>query len=179
MEKLDIGTFDDIIILGYPGADIQERDAKTLLTLLLLRRILDKPEITKDINLVTEMSDDRNRRLAEISKACDFIISDNIISTMMAQLSETRERKPVFDELFDDSGCEIYLRPVINYILPDSPVNFNTIIQSATLKREIAIGYRKFAEINQPKHYGIHLNPGKLTPIAFDVKDKIIVIAEC
>lgn len=180
LEKLSIPSFDSIIILGYPSKTIQERDAKTLLTLLHLRRILRMQASDKEINIVSEMSDDRNRRLAEISNACDFIISDNIISTMLAQLSETKELKPVFDELFDVSGCEIYLRPVTDYIKIDQTerVNFATIIHSAMLKKEIAIGYRKIREAyDRETHYGIYLNPSKSASIEFIAHDKIIVIA--
>ena len=178
LKSLEIEKFDDIVVLGYAHLDIQEKDAKTLLTLLHLRKIIKMGKIKKEINIVSEMSDDRNRRLAEISSASDFIISENIISTMMAQLSETKELKPIFDDLFDVSGCEIYLRPVTNYINAEIAVNFNTILKSAALKKEVAIGYRKISEAEQPNHYGVYLNPLKLAKVKFEAKDKIIVIAQ-
>jgi len=158
--------------------NIQERDAKTLLTLLHLRKIIEMRNIKKEISIVSEMSDDRNRRLAESLKPCDFIISDNIISTMMAQLSETKELKSVFDDLLNSSGCEIYLRPVTNYINPNIQVNFNTIIESAKRKEEIAIGYRKLAEVDKPNHYGVYINPIKSEKVKYENDDKIIVISE-
>jgi Trk K+ transport system NAD-binding subunit len=178
LEKLELGRFDYIIVLGYTNLDIQERDARTLLTLLHLRKILENRKVEREISIVSELSDDRNRRLAETFKPCDFIISDNIISTMMAQLSENSELKPVFDDLMNAGGCEIYLRPVTNYINPKIEVNFNTIIKSAAQKKEIAIGYRKIAEADKPNHYGVYLNPVKSEIVKFENDDKVIVISE-
>lgn len=123
------------------------------------------------------MSDDKNRKLAEISKTCDFIVSDNIISSMIAQLSESKNLKSVFDILFNIGGREIYLHPINKYINCAVEINFSTIIKSAANKKEIAIGYRKMDEADRPNKYGIYLNPDKYKNIKFDIKDKVIVIS--
>ena len=55
------------------------------------------------------MLDHRNRELAEVTQADDFIVSDRLISLMLSQLSENEELNAVFDELFNPEGSEVYL----------------------------------------------------------------------
>ncbi len=57
------------------------------------------------------MLDDRNRELAEVTQADDFIVSDKLISLMLSQVSENKQLTEVFDQLFSSDGAEIYLRP--------------------------------------------------------------------
>jgi ion channel POLLUX/CASTOR len=125
------------------------------------------------------MFDQNNRELAAVTKADDFIISDNLISRMLTQLSETRDLKKVFDDLFDAGGSEIYLKDATDYILAEYPVNFYTVLEAAAQKGQTAIGYRKaqFAH-DVDKNYGIVINPVKTDMIYFSKEDKVIVLAE-
>lgn len=177
-KKIKNNTFDSILILGYQNLDAQERDANALITLFHIRRIIEKGDINnKEINIITEISDDQNRKLAEISRACDFIVSDNIISLIMTQLLENKELKRVFEILFNVGGHEIYLNQIDGYIDHEVEITFSTVIKSAANKKEIAIGYRKMDEADRPNKYGIYLNPDKYKNIKFNSKDKIIVIS--
>ena len=59
------------------------------------------------------------------------------------------------------------------------PINFYTILESAALKGQIAIGYRIFADANEAsKAYGVVINPKKSDLIRFTSEDKIVVLAE-
>lgn len=178
LESLQVERYDYIIILSYTdNIDVQESDAKTLITLLHLRNISER--LDKDFSIVSEMRDMRNRELAEVAKADDFIVSDNLVSLMVSQLSENRELKKVYDILFRAEGSEIYLKPAINYVKPGMTVNFYTVLESAAQQGETAIGYRLYKEShNSQAHYGIHLNPNKNVSVTFEHEDKIIVIAE-
>jgi len=176
LSRIDITAYDNIIILSYKHIDPQEADAKTLICLLHIRNILERAN--KKINIVSEMFDQNNRELAAVTKADDFIISDNLISRMLSQLSETRDLKKVYDDLFDASGSEIYLKDANHYVLPGMPVNFYTVLESAASKNETAIGYRldKFAH-DVEKDYGIVLNPNKNDRLTLTENDKVIVLA--
>ena len=50
------------------------------------------------------MNDDRNRELAQVTKADDFVVSDKLISLLMTQLSENRHLAQVFADLFDPTA---------------------------------------------------------------------------
>lgn len=88
------------------------------------------------------MLDLRNRELAEVTKADDFIVSDKLISLMMSQISENKMLMQVFIDLMDSDGSKIYLKPITNYITLNKEVDFYTLLESAARKGEVAIGYR-------------------------------------
>ena len=178
LEALDLEKYDHIILLCYTDSlDTQDADSHTLITLLHLRNIAEKNNFR--FSLVSEMLDIHNRELAEVAKADDFIISNKLISLMLAQLSENKELKAVFDDLFDAEGSEIYLKPAVNYIQAGKEVNFYTVAVSAAQKNEIAIGYRKNEHAYSPdKTYGVVVNPDKSAKVIFNENDKVIVIAE-
>ena len=178
LESLELKSYNHIIILCYSDKfNEQQADSKTLITLLHLRSIAEKTN--SDFSIVSEMLDIRNKELAEITKADDFIISNKLISLMLSQLSENKHLKGVFDDLFDAEGSEIYLKPALNYVSTEKPANFYTVLESAAQKNEIAIGYRVSSDShNASKAYGVKVNPVKSEMITFNSNDKIIVIAE-
>src|SRR5918997_3125824 len=125
------------------------------------------------------MPDDRNRELAQITRADDFIVSDRLVSLMMCQVSENKEFSSVFEDLIDPEGSELYLKPVDEYVTPGVPLNFYTVVEAARRHGEVAVGYRVKAETGDPhKSYGVHLNPDKSQRITFAEGDRLIVLAE-
>jgi voltage-gated potassium channel Kch len=169
--------YDHIIVLSYTDIDIQESDAKTLICLLHLRNLSEKAN--KDYSIVSEMLDIRNRDLGVVAKADDFIVSDNLISLMLSQLSENKDLKKVYDILFEAEGSEIYLKSVSRYVKTGVPVNYYTILESAAQLNETAIGYRKSSlSSDSDQHFGVSINPLKSSSISFNEDDFIIVVAE-
>jgi voltage-gated potassium channel Kch len=178
LESLGVETFQHIIVLAYKGMlETQRADAKTLVTLLHLRDMADRARI--DLNVVSEMLDDGNRELAEVTKADDFIVSDKLISLLLSQVSESKQLTDVFDTLFSSEGSEIYLRPAELYIKPGSSVDFYTVLEAARRRGETAIGYRIAAGArDSERRYGVAVNPRKATTVSFIPGDKVIVLAE-
>jgi ion channel POLLUX/CASTOR len=178
LAAVPVTDFAHIIVLAYKETmDIQRADAKTLITLLHLREIAD--ELGLDLNVVSEMIDDRNRELAEVTRADDFIVSDKLISLMLSQLSENGQLSDVFADLFSSEGSEIYLRPAEAYVRPGVTVDFYTLLEAARQRGETAIGYRVAADArDSDKQYGVHVNPRKAGRFALEAGDKVIVLAE-
>ena len=178
LDALEVGSFDHIIVLAYKGLlDTQRADSKTLITLLQLRDIEQKLGI--DLKIVSEMLDDRNRELAEVTRADDFIVSDKLVSLMLSQLSENQQLAEVFDQLFSSAGSEIYLQPADLYVTPGVSVDFYTVLEAARRRGETAIGYRveEFAHASD-RGYGVVVNPAKPEKVSFTASDRIIVLAE-
>jgi hypothetical protein len=170
--------FDHIIVLAAKETlPAQRADAKTLITLLHLRDIAVKKG--SNLNVVSEMIDDRNRELAEVTQADDFIVSDQLISLMLSQLSENKRLTDVFDELFASSGAEIYLRSADLYVTPGAETDFYAVLEAARRRGETAIGYRldEFARTSE-YDYGVTVNPTKTEKRIFAPGDKIIVLAD-
>ena len=177
LNNLGVEEYDHVIVLAYNTVEPQEADAKTLVTLLHLRDMAQKDETP--FSIVSEMLDLRNRELAEATQVDDFIVSEHLISLMMAQLSENAELFDVFADIFDPQGSEIYLKPVSDYVAPGTPVSFYTVVEAARRRGETPLGYRITAEANiAGKSYGVHTNPKKSEMVTFTPEDKIIVIAE-
>jgi voltage-gated potassium channel Kch len=177
LESLNIPDYNHVIVLAYSHLEPQEADAKTLVTLLHLRDMAVKDETP--FSIVSEMLDLRNRELAEAAQVDDFIVSEHLVSLMMAQLSENRDLLPVFTDIFDPEGAEIYLKPIGDYVTTGKPVNFQTVVAAARQRGETAIGYRLLSESHDAeKSYGVHTNPKKSATVTFVPDDKVIVIAE-
>ncbi len=178
LEALDVPSYQHIIVLSYAGLlDPQEADAQTLITLLHLRDMSDK--CGKPFAIVSEMLDVRNRQLAEVTRADDFIVSDQLVSLLLAQISENKHLGAVFDVLLDPEGAEIYLKPIGDYVRPGVPVNFYTVLEAARCRAEIALGYRLCRDARSPdKSYGVVVNPAKSQPVTFEPQDRVIVLAQ-
>jgi len=169
--------FDHIIVMSYTHLPIQEADSQTLICLLHLRNIAEAAG--KDLNIVSEMMDLRNRELAQVARADDFIVSDKLVSLMLSQLSENKQLEKVFAQLFSADGSEVYIRPMSDYVRIGVPVDFHTLIEAAAQRGETAIGYRQIAFSKDPKQgYGVKINPNKSEKLSFAAEDRIIVLAE-
>ncbi len=177
LDSLGVDDYDHIIVLAYKDAmDAQRADARTLVTLLHLRDIADTAGI--HLNVVSEMLDDANRELAEVTKADDFIVSDKLVSLMLSQVSENKQLTDVFDLLFASTGGEIYLRPASLYVREGEEADFYTVAEAARRRGETAIGFRRaeFARYSD-RGYGIRVNPNKRERHRFAEDDRVIVLA--
>ena len=115
LTSLDAPEFDHIILQSeYEDVGVQQADAQALVTLLHLRNISNSTE--KELNIVSEMLDNQNRRLAEVTKADDFIVSDNVLSLLMSQVSENKYLMEVFYKLFGSKESGVYIKPVTGYL---------------------------------------------------------------
>jgi hypothetical protein len=156
--------------------DHQRADARTLVTLLHLRDIVGRTGAR--VTITSEMLDDRNRELAQVTKVDDVIVSDRVLSLMLTQLSENEHLAGVFAELFAAEGSEIYLRPAADYVELGRELTFATVVEAARRRREVAVGYRIKEGEDDPSEAGFAINPSKSTRLSFDRDDRVIVLAE-
>jgi len=179
LELLKLPKYDHVILLSNDDRTLstQQIDSNTLFTLLHVRDIVEQARAK--ISITTEILDSRNSRLAEVAKADDFIVSDRLISLMMAQIVSDRRRNAVYEDLFNPLGSEIYLKPASEYVKTGVAVNFYTILEAAARKGETAIGYRLTSLSEDAKRsFGVVINPDKREEVVFTERDKIIVLAE-
>ena len=177
LDRLGVETFDHIIVLCYDSLDPSRADARTLVTLLHLRDIAAR--LDRDFSIVSEMLDLRDRALAEVARADDFIVSDRLISLMIAQVAESKHLNAVFKDLLDPEGSEIYLKPAGDYVALGEAVPFAAVIEAARRRGEIAFGYRIAATAEDASAaYGVSVNPAKAATTTFAAADRIVVLAE-
>ncbi len=177
LDRLGVETFHHIIVLCSDVLDPSRADARTLVTLLHLRDIASK--LDRDFSIVSEMLDLRDRALAEVARADDFIVSDRLISLMIAQVAESKHLNAVFDDLLDPAGSEIYLKPAGEYVALGTEVTFAAVLEAARRRGEVAFGYRRAAlATDASAAYGVTINPARTATLEFAIADRIIVLAE-
>lgn len=174
LEELDIASYDHVLVLGYSDMLApQPTDTRTLVTLLHLRKIAETTG--HRVKVVSEMVDVRNRELAEVTRADDFVVSNKLVSLMLAQASENDALTAIFDDLLDEAGSELYMRATSDYVALGEPVNFYTVSEAARQRGEVAIGYhrpRPGAVAN-----GIVINPNKAVDETYAEGDRLIILA--
>ena len=178
LDGLEVAQYESVIVMCYSDTlDPPRADARTLVTLLHLRDIASRDG--RVFSIVSEMLDDRNRRLAQVTKVDDVIVSEKVISLIAAQISENPELADVLGDVLDAEGSEVYLRPAKHYLVPGRDVNFATIIEAAARRGETAIGYRDGDFLHDAAHnYGVTLNPPKSQTFSAGESCRVIVLAE-
>jgi voltage-gated potassium channel Kch len=177
LEALEVPSVQHVILLCDEGLPEQEADSRTLITLLHLRDIGDAAG--SPFSIVSEMLDPRNRALAEVTRADDFIVGNRLVALLLTQVSENKELNAVFTDLLDPEGSEIYLKLASNYVALGTAVTFYTVVEAARRRGEIAIGYKIKALANDAaRSYGVVVNPSKSERVTFAQWDRIVVIAE-
>jgi len=178
LEELELGQADHVMVLACSDDfDAQRADARTLVTLLHLREINDGLE--PGFSIVSEMVDERSRRLAEVAEVDDVIVSENVISLLFAQISQNHHLADVFTQLFSPEGSEIYLRPAGTYVALNEEVSFATMVEAARRRGECAIGYRSASQSDDPDSgFGMTINPPKSRVFKVTQGDSLVVLAE-
>lgn len=168
---------DQVLVLCYSDdLEPQAADARTLVTLLHVRDILSRFDATTPV--VSEMLDDRNRVLAQVAHVDDVVVSGEIVSLLVTQLSEDHRLEAVFDQLLGDEGSEIYLRPAEWYVEPGAEVTYATIIAGASRRNETALGYKSAALAEGEASFGVRVNPPKSETFQVLPGDRVVVLAD-
>ncbi|MFH8786674.1 CASTOR/POLLUX-related putative ion channel [Streptomyces roseoverticillatus] len=176
LESLGLGGYQHIVVLSDETVPPDLADDRTLVTLLHLRDI--EIRLGDPYSIVTEMNDDCNREIAQVTKADDFIVSTKLVCLLLTQLAENPDLYDVLSDLFDPAGSEIYLKPAARYLRPGAEANFATVIEAARQCGETAIGYRLGALSDRPPFYGVFLNPPRSAALALGDGDHVVVLAE-
>lgn len=123
------------MLLNDDSQDSESSDSQTLLRLILLRDIADTDRL--HFSITTEMCNVDNQRLAAQARVDDFVIGSNFICLIMAQLSENPNLSPLIDDILDETGSEMYMKPASSYVPVGIPVDSYVLTESAARKGEI------------------------------------------
>ncbi len=181
LEPLCTGGFDAAIVVADHAEDRspEDTDARTLMTLLLLRDLSKKQKGLAGTRLISEIRNPQTKGLASIAQIGDFVVSEELVSSFLAQVAEAPELADLWTDLCDADGHEIYLKPAWRFITPGESPSFADLMARARAREEVALGYKvKALEDDAAQNYGIVLNPpDKLAPLRLEPEDRIIVIA--
>lgn len=181
--SLDPFNYNNIIILAGAGDDLlaQQVDSANIVTLLLLRSIFDDyPEEAASTKLITEILESQNQPIVAQAGVKDIIISNQLVSMIIAQVSQDVDIKDVYDDIFQEDGSEIYLKPLALYT-DQFPLTatFADLIKLAQLRGEVCIGIKiKAEENNIEANSGVDLIPPKDMEFTLSAEDSLVVLAE-
>lgn len=101
-------TADHIVLLSDRNRPDDEADMHSIFNILTLRDIRDRFGL--NFNITVEMRLEINQNLVISEAHTEFILSSNMSSRFLAQLSESPELIKVFNELLTNEGNEVYLK---------------------------------------------------------------------
>lgn len=179
--------FDSLLILAdvQNGADMQSSDSRSLSSLLLIQDVQQKlhkqhrkqkKKVKELCPPISEILDTRTRSLLSVANCTSYVMSNQIISSLIAQVAEERDLNYVLSQLLCAEGSEIYLRQISHYLdlTKESHDSFWNIALRARGMRQVALGY-KLREADGEK---VILNPpNKAEKRTWKHGDTIIVIA--
>ena len=178
-------TYNNVIILNKSEDDLEKVDSNTIMVLLQLRALFQETEArtgeSVKTQIISEVMDSHNLELIAKTGANDFIISNQMISKIFAQVSENPEVLRVYEHLFQEDGSEVYLKPVRLYFasVPTEPVTYADLMLAAQARDEICLGYRLMQRGKSVEdQFGVVLNPSKTGSFLISPNDYLVVLAE-
>jgi voltage-gated potassium channel Kch len=164
---LRVGDFDQIFVLGYRGhLSPSEADARTLLTIITLNRALG--DVAHRPRVVAEVLESRTVPIAATAGLDDFVVSDDLASLLMAQLSENPRLAGVFGELFGSTGPTITMQPCGRYV-GFGELGWGSVVLAVAKTGDLAIGYRNAAA-------AVVVNPSAAETLSLGEDDQIVVL---
>ncbi|AUP77690.1 CASTOR/POLLUX-related putative ion channel [Flavivirga eckloniae] len=172
-------SYDTVVILSQSMEEqsADKIDSDTLIILLLLRKVVSKDN---GLHIITQVLNSENQEIITQTNVDDFIISNKLITMILAQLSEETLMKTFYDDIFSEDGSEIYVKPATLYFdtFPQK-ITFADAIFCAHQRDEICLGIRK-GDLSKSldDNFGIKLNPDKNMTIELTENDFLIVLSE-
>ena len=179
LQSVNPKTYDTVVILSQSMKEesADKIDSDTLIILLLLRKIINKED---DIHIITQVLNSENQEIITQTNVDDFIISNKLITMILAQLSEEFLMKVFYDDIFSEDGSEIYVKPTTLYFdeFPQK-ITFADAMYCAQQRDEVCLGIRK-GHLSKSLHdnFGIHLNPDKDMDLELNENDFLVVLSE-
>ena len=174
--------YNNIIILSQNTTDLNpdKIDSDTLIILILLRNIKQEGNIEVKTNIITQVLNSENQEMITQTDVDDFIISNKLITMILAQLSENILIKELYDDLFSEDGSEIYVKSADLYFseFPQT-VRFGDLIGLAAKRDEICLGIRiESMSKDANSNFGIRLNLPKDEKVLISEDDFLVVLSE-
>jgi len=197
-EKVTLDQFDSILILsdetamksGEKGST--SSDSRSLAAVLIIQDMMEKMYQLKKRKFasssepikppcvpVSEILDTRTKSLLNVANCKGYVLSNQIVSSVMAQVAEEKDINVVLSELFSSDGSETYIRPVEKFVDLDEEdtMSFWDVALKARQYREVVVGYKP-ADLDYDDAEELIINPpNKSVPRRWKEGDKIVVFS--
>ena len=178
LEALDVATFDAMIVLADESHGEPDPDARTIMSLILLNDIRRAQSRGVGPRVVVELLNRKDRELLRGADISDVVVSPDIASMLLTQISQQQMLTAIYDELLNSGGVEIYLKPASHYAEPGKSTTFDQFIASAHQNGEIALGLSLAPRSGQPGEAPqILLTPSREAAWVCGEHDRLVVLA--
>ncbi len=161
LARAKIDQFDKILLLADQTQDPLVADAENILRYVLIDRAIQADNL--DVDLVVELNDEDNRPLLTGIEP-DVLMTGEILSHLLAQVSTHRSLMWIYEELFTKGGAELRLRPIT--ALSSETVSFADCQDACLRSGAVALGCYKGREVI--------FNPGPNLSLAYP--DQLILV---
>jgi Trk K+ transport system NAD-binding subunit len=173
--------YDTLILSATPGGAMATTDNETLFNLLKIRsyfKIKEKQaETAIQTQLIIELTNSANKALVQRLNPHYTVITDQVVSQIMAQTALDHETWEIYDKLLKENG-ELSLKPANLYLgnLP-STTTFTDLIFAAQSRNEIALGICYGLKNDEPpRSANVRLLPDKKGLFLLEEGDQLIVL---
>lgn len=155
---ITLDQFDSILILADAvaienGANMMSCDSRSLSSLLIIQDIQKKmyelnkvtnPDTKVPCSPISEILDSRTKSLLSVANCKGYIMSNQIISSVIAQVSEEKDINIVLREILTAEGSETYIRSINRFVdlEKEREMSFWDVALRARQLQEVAIGYK-------------------------------------
>jgi len=138
LDNLGLPGYTTVSILAGSGDESEEIDARTIMRLLQIRNIFKEAEnssgVPTETKLISEIVNSENTELIVQVGVKDFLISNQFVSRIFAQVALEKDVMHVYDDLFHKEGSEIYIKPIDLYF--EQPEGLNVTFADCVLAAE-------------------------------------------
>lgn len=180
MEELQPQNYPNVMVLGdaVSAKSAEEADTRAIIALLLLRDMRRRSSLAPNQRVCSEILDPKNRELAATTQINDIVISNEMVSMVLAQITYEPRVQTVLEDLLRSEGSEIYVKPLELYVPAGVQATFEQLILAAKARGELALGVQ-IHEDNAETKYGLVLNPkNRQSAMVPKRGDKLVVLAE-
>jgi len=193
-QTITLDQFDSILILADAvaidnGANMMSCDSRSLSSLLIIQDIQKKlyetlrekdPDTHVPCSPISEILDSRTKSLLSVANCKGYIMSNQIISSVIAQVSEEKDINNVLREILTAEGSETYIRSISRYadLEKENDLSFWDISLRVRQLNEVAIGFKpEELDFKQAAHFIIN-PPDKSMKRKWSPGDMVITFSE-
>lgn len=179
MEQIKPQRYPTVMVLGdaVEAQSAEDADTRAIIALLLLRDARRRHGIPRQ-EVCSEILNPKNRELAATTEINDIVISNEMVSMVLAQITYEPRVRAVLEDLFESEGSEIYLKPISHYVPLGQQTTFEYLVLAAKARGEVILGLQRYVD-DASQRFGLVLNPvERRTPFAAQKGDRLVVLAE-
>ncbi len=157
-----------LIVLSDRQKGEEDADTGTVMQIMRLRNL--KKKLGLRFTITAEMRCENNRKLIAESGGEDIVVASDLSSMMLAQVAEDPRRLGLFNDLLDENGSEVYLKPLVDFRISGAQMTVRELRRHIYGYGYIPVGIRTKEGVFQVLDDNIPLQPR--------IGDSLVLIGE-